>query len=314
LTAINFDRDNPLPLLGAIVTGIGFLGAGALFRTGERVVGFTSAATVWIFAVFGLSVGVGEYLVSGLVYGAIWAVILIDQWLEKHWIGVHQRKLLVEVALETPDENLMAVGLPVRSSAQAIQIDREQGSLLLTYSINRPRGEAKDLLALLEGTDFVRRATVEPACFGRLQLFARRRPGLAAVLVTAPVVLAALAASLVPLALERAQAGALLGRELRTDFQHGREAVLVLAHVDLADHLRLPHHRLEIRLVLLEQRAHRVARRPTLFVDRFGLLARSVDDLLDLGERGRVDAKLVRVPLDPAAGAAPAVIAISSGR
>ena len=46
LTAITLQSDNPLPLLSAIVTGIGFLGAGALFRSGERVVGFTSAATI----------------------------------------------------------------------------------------------------------------------------------------------------------------------------------------------------------------------------------------------------------------------------
>ena len=37
--------ENPLPLLAAIVTGIGFLGAGALIKTSDKVFGFTSAAS-----------------------------------------------------------------------------------------------------------------------------------------------------------------------------------------------------------------------------------------------------------------------------
>src|SRR6185503_20781311 len=64
LVALEFadQQQNPLPLLSAIVTGIGFLGAGALFRTADRVVGFTSAATIWIFACFGMAIGLGEFL------------------------------------------------------------------------------------------------------------------------------------------------------------------------------------------------------------------------------------------------------------
>jgi putative Mg2+ transporter-C (MgtC) family protein len=62
------------------VTGIGFLGAGALVRSGppERISGFTSAATIWIVAVFGLTIGVGEYFLAALLYAAIWLVTSID--------------------------------------------------------------------------------------------------------------------------------------------------------------------------------------------------------------------------------------------
>jgi putative Mg2+ transporter-C (MgtC) family protein len=60
ITAINLYPDNPLSLLGAIVTGIGFLGAGALIKTTDKIFGFTSAAAVWLFAIFGLVVGVGN--------------------------------------------------------------------------------------------------------------------------------------------------------------------------------------------------------------------------------------------------------------
>ena len=91
LTAITLQSDNPLPLLSAIVTGIGFLGAGALFRSGERVVGFTSAATISAFAILGLTLGVGEYLIAGMLYATIWSVVLVDLYMQKRWIGSHQR-------------------------------------------------------------------------------------------------------------------------------------------------------------------------------------------------------------------------------
>lgn len=163
LTAIGLSPESPLPLLGAIVTGIGFLGAGALFRTGERVVGFTSAATLWIFAVLGLAIGVGEYLLAGLVYGSIWTVNAMDRWLENRWIGAHQRKLVVELPLETGDDALEELGLPVRASAQGLQLDREKGALVLTYSVGRPRRGATDPLDRLRDNELVRRVTIETA-------------------------------------------------------------------------------------------------------------------------------------------------------
>ena len=79
LVSILIPTENPLPLLGAIVTGIGFLGAGALIKTADRVVGFTSAASIWIFAIFGLIAGLGHYLLSFVIYGVVWAVMAIEK-------------------------------------------------------------------------------------------------------------------------------------------------------------------------------------------------------------------------------------------
>ncbi|MCL4870250.1 MAG: MgtC/SapB family protein [Anaerolineae bacterium] len=47
-----------------IVTGIGFLGAGAMFHTSQRTKGMTTAATVWLVAAIGMTVGVGAYLLA----------------------------------------------------------------------------------------------------------------------------------------------------------------------------------------------------------------------------------------------------------
>jgi putative Mg2+ transporter-C (MgtC) family protein len=47
-----------------VVTGIGFLGAGAILRSGKSVHGMTTAATIWVNAAIGVAVGTGAYLMA----------------------------------------------------------------------------------------------------------------------------------------------------------------------------------------------------------------------------------------------------------
>lgn len=53
----------------AVVTGIGFIGAGVIFRgmRGDHVAGLTTAASIWITAAIGLAAGVGMYLIAFIV-------------------------------------------------------------------------------------------------------------------------------------------------------------------------------------------------------------------------------------------------------
>jgi putative Mg2+ transporter-C (MgtC) family protein len=55
---------DPVRITAAIVSGIGFLGAGVILREGGRISGLTTAATVWIAAAVGMGVGGGFYLLS----------------------------------------------------------------------------------------------------------------------------------------------------------------------------------------------------------------------------------------------------------
>ena len=47
-----------------IVTGIGFVGGGAILRSGKNVHGMTTAATIWVNAAVGMAVGIGEYMLA----------------------------------------------------------------------------------------------------------------------------------------------------------------------------------------------------------------------------------------------------------
>lgn len=55
-------RSDPTRVAAQVVSGIGFLGAGAILREGASIKGLTTAATLWLSAAVGLSVGLGAYL------------------------------------------------------------------------------------------------------------------------------------------------------------------------------------------------------------------------------------------------------------
>jgi putative Mg2+ transporter-C (MgtC) family protein len=60
-----------------IVSGIGFLGAGAIIRRGEAVLGLTTAATIWFVASIGMGVGAGYYLTSSVGTALALAILVL---------------------------------------------------------------------------------------------------------------------------------------------------------------------------------------------------------------------------------------------
>jgi len=86
--AISADRGDPGRIAAQIVTGMGFLGAGAILRTRNGVHGLTTAATVWVNAALGIAAGAGEYHLA--VIGALitMAVLLVLHPIER---GIEKR-------------------------------------------------------------------------------------------------------------------------------------------------------------------------------------------------------------------------------
>ncbi len=65
------DEISPTRVAAQIVSGIGFLGAGIIFREGFNVRGLNTAATLWCAAAIGMLSGAGEYLLAAAVTGAV---------------------------------------------------------------------------------------------------------------------------------------------------------------------------------------------------------------------------------------------------
>ncbi|MEM4598734.1 MAG: MgtC/SapB family protein [Candidatus Diapherotrites archaeon] len=65
---------DPSRVAAGIVTGIGFLGGGAIFRSKTRSSGMTTASSVWVVAAIGIATGIGEYV---LAFGATLIALLL---------------------------------------------------------------------------------------------------------------------------------------------------------------------------------------------------------------------------------------------
>ena len=63
LISLEFSID-PARIAAGIVAGIGFIGAGAILAERDRVVGITTAASLWVTGAIGLAVGVGNYILA----------------------------------------------------------------------------------------------------------------------------------------------------------------------------------------------------------------------------------------------------------
>lgn len=57
-------RADPARIAANIVTGVGFLGGGAILRGDGGVTGLTTAATIWVVAAVGLAIGAGAYIAA----------------------------------------------------------------------------------------------------------------------------------------------------------------------------------------------------------------------------------------------------------
>jgi putative Mg2+ transporter-C (MgtC) family protein len=64
-----------------VVTGIGFIGAGVIFRgmRGDHVMGLTTAASIWATAAIGLAAGAGMYLIATVVAAITVLVLMIPR-------------------------------------------------------------------------------------------------------------------------------------------------------------------------------------------------------------------------------------------
>src|SRR5688572_32761653 len=82
---------DPTRLAAQIVTGIGFLGAGAIMRTGVGVRGLTTAAMIWVNAAIGVAVGGGEYRLALIATGVTLLVLVVlnpvESWIDRHTLG-----------------------------------------------------------------------------------------------------------------------------------------------------------------------------------------------------------------------------------
>src|SRR5713226_6819234 len=161
ILAITIEQDNPLPLLGGVITGIGFLGAGALIRSNDRVFGFTTAALVWAMAALGVAAGAGLYLIVFVNYGVVWAVIITDRFLEGRGFGSHAKIVHLTIANPVSADDLDVILPPSFSKFERLHVDKETHQVTVTAQVRLKPTAVAGLLEALRANEKIRKFEIE---------------------------------------------------------------------------------------------------------------------------------------------------------
>jgi putative Mg2+ transporter-C (MgtC) family protein len=81
LTVLSIDAfpgADPSRVAASIIVGIGFLGAGTILKTKDKVIGLTTAATLWIVASIGVATGAGFYILAIIATILAFLVLKLD--------------------------------------------------------------------------------------------------------------------------------------------------------------------------------------------------------------------------------------------
>lgn len=129
-----------------VVVGIGFLGAGVIFREGATVRNLTTAASLWVTAAVGLACGVGDEGLALIATAALLISLVVLRppraWIQRLMARDKERLSVITRDLETADEVLELLGtldVDVERSALRKLGDNEY---MLDLSLRSPPGES----------------------------------------------------------------------------------------------------------------------------------------------------------------------------
>ncbi len=86
-----------------IVTGIGFIGAGVIFKSDKGVNGITTAASIWITAALGMAIGAGLYVIAAIGCIIVFMILSVFTWVEKLVDNMNQEHEYKIVTSYQPD-------------------------------------------------------------------------------------------------------------------------------------------------------------------------------------------------------------------
>lgn len=95
-------RIDPARLATAVITGIGFLGAGTILFTGKSITGLTTAASIWVVGAIGLAIGAGFYFAAIVSTFLILLNLIVFNKLEQRYIRGSKLHLITIHAANAP--------------------------------------------------------------------------------------------------------------------------------------------------------------------------------------------------------------------
>lgn len=158
ISSVGFGAGDPSRVAAQIVSGIGFLGAGAIFRSGALIKGLTTAAGLWAAAAVGMTSGAGELAFSTLATLIAALVLTALRWLDP-LIGRLRRGTILEVTVD-PAGQFMSVRESLEYLDPRFEVtdfhNAGDGTAVMTLIVSTERAEM--LRNSLEAMDPVRSA------------------------------------------------------------------------------------------------------------------------------------------------------------
>ncbi|HEX6490970.1 MAG TPA: MgtC/SapB family protein [Gaiellaceae bacterium] len=152
-------RADPTRIAAQIVTGIGFLGAGAIIRQGLSIRGLTTAATLWVVAAIGIAAGAGYYsaaaITTAVALVALWPLRTVAYRIVRRFRGESGLLLVQLTAGQSPGAVIDAIeGLNVRIESLEISQEGDRRNLELVLELRR-RELARELVTRLADVEHV---------------------------------------------------------------------------------------------------------------------------------------------------------------
>ncbi len=133
-SGVTFD---PTRIAAQIVTGIGFIGAGAIIRQGLTVRGLTTAATLWMVAAIGMACGAGFY----------WAAVIATA---IALVGLGPLRFVSQRIGDRPNRRELEVELDPKASAAPVLAALEQLDVSVSSFSIGARGDARQVTCVVE--------------------------------------------------------------------------------------------------------------------------------------------------------------------
>ena len=150
-------------VVAGVVTGIGFLGAGAIIKTGDIVRGLTTAACVWYTAVAGVLAALGLLIMTGTAAVLAFLILTVLDRLEEHIPVATYRDLLITCSEhlcnripEEVAEAIMAAGMEIKYTE--MELAAAEGTYRILFHLRMRQGsvDGVSLVRRLSGMEGVR--------------------------------------------------------------------------------------------------------------------------------------------------------------
>ena len=144
-------------VVGNIVVGIGFLGAGSIFKEGNSVKGLTTAVTIWISAAIGMAIGAGQYAIAIIAVCIVMIILLGFIWLQS-FIDQFNREKTYKITVPCDKLSLDEIHQFFKDcglEGNCVYRHKNRENITLTLIVKGPEKKHNHLITLLQGNEHV---------------------------------------------------------------------------------------------------------------------------------------------------------------